>query len=328
MSNSRLQLFRHAFSRAGHDFQMVEAAPEPKQHNGKRATAHWRQLLDKVCLLQALIGLEDSVNSWLPQDSMGAPSLPLSSEQLAELIKTAEPIASLRTQVASVKDKAQCQHVAERLATGANQHAAWIVCWDCHARWKVDKSVVTSKTKKEKPQAKAKALASMAGAASSADIFQEEMKARSLAQQKKEQIYQEHVASLQQLTQVGQDEVRRLRAQLEMSVKERKITEIMMSEYGAMAMGAHYVENQGYHDSEMYTYAEKRFETQLEMDVLQQIQEESVRGSDQDMASAAAKRQPRAKSQSGNVWKESLKGSREKEKAPTSRSPSRSRKHG
>lgn len=56
-----------------------------------RAVAHSRQTL---YILQTLIGLEDSLISWLPQDSMGVQPSPLSSEdQLAGVIKDAEEIA-------------------------------------------------------------------------------------------------------------------------------------------------------------------------------------------------------------------------------------------
>ena len=331
MSSGRLQLFRHAFNRAAPDFQMVEVPPEAKPHDAKKAVAHWRQLLDKVFLLQTLIGLEDSVNLWLPQESTEAPSSPLSSKQLAEVIKDAELIAPMRAQVPPVKMRDQCPHVAERLATGANQHAGWIVCWDCHARWKVDKSLVVPKVKKEKPKSKASAqmpaLPHVSTPASSADLFQEEMRARTMAHQKKEQIYQEHVASLQQLTTAGQDEVRNLRAELEMVAKEKKIQEIMMSEYGAMAMGAHYAENQSYHDSEMFIYAEKRLENQLEIQAMTQLQGELSNVHDADMrgSASASRTVPRAANQSGQVWKEHVKGSREK---TASRSPSLSRKRG
>ena len=78
----------------------------------------------------------------------------------------------------------------------------------------------------------------------------EELKTRAMAHQKKEQIYQEHVAPLQQLTMVSQTEGRTLPSELEMAAKKRKIQEIMTSGFGAMAMGAHYAENEAFHNAE------------------------------------------------------------------------------
>ena len=94
-----------------------------------------------------------------------------------------------------------------------------------------------------------------------------------------------------------------------------------------MAMGAHYAENQGYHDAEMFIYAEKRLEAQSEIQAMTQLQGELSNVQDAEMRGSASTSRmvTRAKSQPGQVWKENLKGSREK---TASRSPSLSRKRG
>ena len=87
-------------------------------------------------------------------------------------------------------------------------------------------------------------------------------------------MYNEQIESLQNVAAMSQTEVRQLRMELMNAVKNHRITEIMMSEYGAMAMGARYMENKGYHDSEMHAYALRRWENVTEVQALDQVLEE------------------------------------------------------
>ena len=80
--------------------------------NPKKALAHWRQVLDKVFALQQLIGCEESVNSWLPQEVAGV-DVDLNKatpEQLAEYIKNAPALKPLQSKVATL----QCGGVQAR----------------------------------------------------------------------------------------------------------------------------------------------------------------------------------------------------------------------
>lgn len=41
-----------------------------------------------------------------------------------------------QSKVAPVMSEEWCPHPQDRLSLGANQHAAWVTCLSCHARWK------------------------------------------------------------------------------------------------------------------------------------------------------------------------------------------------
>ena len=145
--------FRRAFNRGA-----IAAASSENvamgNHNSKRAIKNWRVLLDKVGLLQQLIGLEDSVHGWLPSPgSAQKDSLHLSSEQLAEHIKTAQKLPPMKSKVRAVQEVETCGHPADRLQTGANQHAAWVNCLDCHQRWALPKQSSSKETKPQKSTA-------------------------------------------------------------------------------------------------------------------------------------------------------------------------------
>ena len=265
---------------------MVEE-PRIVQRNPKRALAHWRQMLDKVHMLQSLVGLEDSVNSWLPTASTEGQSSPPSSKQLAEAIAAAEPLAPQKTKVKPPKDFAQCLHPEKRLSTSQNQHAAWIVCWDCNARWKISKEFAGLKSKKEKSKFTPQTLASPSTPASSAETFRIEARAQESARA----MYTEQMESMQQTAAASQSEVRQLRKELVSAViQNNQITEIMMSEFAAMAMGASYLEHKGYHDSEMHAHATRRLENQNEINALTQLQQELA---DSPMRDEDRNKQPR-----------------------------------
>ena len=68
----RLASFRRAFSKAPATSSEAPLQMETTKANPKKALAGWRQVLDKVFALQQLIGCEESVNSWLPQEGVVA----------------------------------------------------------------------------------------------------------------------------------------------------------------------------------------------------------------------------------------------------------------
>ena len=169
--SGRLAIIRHAFHRLAGDWDMVSAGGESRKHNARRALAHWRVIMDKVASVQMLVGLEESVHSWLPQAPTSTPLSPMSSEQLAEAIITAEPLAPMKTKTAPAIEHSLCRHKSTRLATSHNQYSAWIVCWDCHSRWKIAKELVPTTTRRKPPP---KEETKGAGA-SSADRYEEEI---------------------------------------------------------------------------------------------------------------------------------------------------------
>ena len=103
-------------------------------------------------------------------------------------------------------------------------------------------------------------------------------------------MYTEQVESMQQTAAASQSEVRQLRKELVSAVKNNQITEIMMSEFAAMAMGASYLEHKGYHDREMHAYATRRLENQNEINALTQLQQELA---DSPMRDEDRNKQPR-----------------------------------
>ena len=269
--SDRLALFRRAFNRPAADAPM-DPVERPKR-NSKRAIARWRQVLDKAFCLQQLIGLEESVNSWLPQ-ALGDPKhSQLSSKQLEEYVATAESMKPLQGKVAATKMAAECQHPAERLTMGGNQYGSWVICWDCHSRWKAPPYHV-----RETKKAKAKPAAMPA---SSAEEFK--------SQQAKEQIAKEIRAEFEEKFQVhakkfredvqqtrldAQKNVGVLQSELREAAKMAVLNDIMMSEYAEMSMGkTRYEEHKGYYDGEMFGMAERKLAFREEMQALTELQE-------------------------------------------------------
>ena len=69
-------------------------------------------------------------------------------------------------------------------------------------------------------------------------------------------------------------EARSLRAELAQKQMRLQVTEVIMSEYGAMALGYSYAENKAYHDAEMWSYAENRMQNKMELAALERLQRE------------------------------------------------------
>ena len=75
----------------------------------------------------------------------------------------------MKSKVRAVKDVETCMHAMDRLQTGANQHAAWVICQDCHLRWALPKPQNVKSLKPQKSTA-----ASSAGEKFSVKEMQEE----------------------------------------------------------------------------------------------------------------------------------------------------------
>ena len=56
------------------------------------------------------------------------------------------------------------------------------------------------------------------------------------------------------------EQIKTLRMELLETQRNLRVTSLMMDSYGAMAIGQDYQEYKGYHDAEMWQYAEKRME--------------------------------------------------------------------
>eukprot|EP00435_Cladocopium_sp_Y103_P071079 s134_g36.t1 len=79
-------------------------------------------------------------------------------------------------------------------------------------------------------------------------------------------------------------EIFTLRNELQQAVRGLEVTEIMMSEYGAMAMGPSYVEHKSYHDGEMWAYAERRMKEETELAELHRLTSELSEAGSEKMA--------------------------------------------
>jgi hypothetical protein len=148
----RLETLRRGFNRRRDDVPMVQAMEPKPPPNPKIALRNWRALLDKVFMVQSLVGLEESVQLWLPSGTDGDQQLSLtSSEQLAEFIQIAEGMPPLQTKTKPPMEPEVCDHPGVRLTKGGNQHGKWVICLDCNARWKIP----MSPTAKLKPKSAA-----------------------------------------------------------------------------------------------------------------------------------------------------------------------------
>ena len=214
--------------------------------------------------MQTLVGLEESVNSWLPSDATGAPaSSQISSKQLAELIRDAPKLTPLKTKVAALVEPEHCAHVEERLTAASNQYQTWAICWDCHSRWKLPMEWHRTASPK-KPRAKASA------SSSAAEAFKKEIQGRMEAEmraefahkvqeqalnsqsmmlqlrsthaevdQMRERLSNQAMANLEEMGQLqcAIEEDTRMKAQLSQMRWNQEVQQVMMNEYATMAMG-------------------------------------------------------------------------------------------
>lgn len=309
MAADRLASFRQRLQRSS-EVASASVAIGGRQHNSKRALKHWRQVLDKAHMVEQLVGLEASVHSWLPQS--GAPSVcgQLSQEQLEEHVKHAEVLTSMRGKTAPVKTAEECHHPGNRLNQGGNQHGGWVICMDCHSRWSLYKNTSTAAAKKK--AAAAPSLASSAQEkfdaakmeyairgkleqefhteyVKSVNSMKEEMKMEQAQQHswmqnannshlrrtsELEMTVQREEMKQEEIKEMAKAEMRQMQAKLHIQHKQLGIVELMKTEYASMALGMKYQESQGYHDSEMYEYAERQWENLEEAQAMEKVMQE------------------------------------------------------
>jgi hypothetical protein len=242
-------------------------------------------LLDKVFMVQSLVGLEESVQLWLPSGTDGDQQLSLtSSEQLAEFIQIAEGMPPLQTKTKPPMEPEVCDHPGVRLTKGGNQHGKWVICLDCNARWKIPmsptaklkpKSAAVKKVKEEQVKEEPPS-----GAASSAA---ERFNLQRLEEQIRKKVGLEHQAqyadALKMMTcavnekSEQAEQIKTLKMELMQTQHNLRVTTLMADSYGAMAIGQDYQEYKGYHDSEMWTYSEKRLDNLEELQRCEALQQ-------------------------------------------------------
>lgn len=268
----RFALFRHAFHREARpaDVPMVEAVARA-QRNPKKAVKNWRVVVDKILVLEALVGLEESVHSWLPADTAGTQLSTPSSKQLAEHIAHADQLAPIKSKSNPAKNLETCRHEEDKLVMGANQYSSWVSCRDCHARWAAPRSWTTIKKKPGKE-------ALTTGAGSSTDVIREELKKEyqaSLNVEKDNHVrfmraYHAEQQKTSALEYNMDRETKQLRSELREASKMVQLTSIMSSCFAEMAMGKSYVEHKGYHDSEI-VHAEEKLKQEQELEELHRM---------------------------------------------------------
>ena len=77
-----------------------------------------------------------------------------------------------------------------------------------------------------------------------------------------------------EIKEMASAEMRQMQAKLHFQHKQLGIVELMKTEYASMALGMKYQESQGYHDSEMYEYAERQWENLEEAQALGKVMKE------------------------------------------------------
>jgi hypothetical protein len=155
---------------------------------------------------------------------------------------------------------------------------------DCYSRWKMPAPMArpSKSKKKEKPSSSAERTPSKeAEMQKVVRSLKEECSRLKLSEGHQKQRLEEQKAMMAQWTEEIQQQVdadqRRQAAEMNQMKEALEIREVMMSEYASMAMGTEYAEYKGYHDSEMYEYAKKRWEAQKERQQLEALQEEITR---------------------------------------------------
>jgi len=211
----------------------------------------------------------------------------MSSEQLAEHIKHADKMTPLKPKVAPAKKAEECVHTAERLTNGANQFAAWVVCMDCHSRWKIPmipkaaKQVKKEKVKKEKSASPVREVRGPANNQEMAALKEECERLRGMEQMSRrmrKEHQEEHSLLVEELKTHMKAEQKTQRMEIQSLREALEIREVMMTEYASMALGSQYKqETKGYHDSEMYTYAKNQLDNQREIAQLEALQQEISR---------------------------------------------------
>lgn len=279
---------------------MVEGE-EARAINPKRAQKNWRVMVDKALVLEALVGLEESVHSWLPAATTGAQHSTPSSKQLAEHIVQADMLAPLKSKSKPTKNLEVCAHDEDKLVLGANQYTTWVTCRDCHCRWTAPRSwsMIKKKTVKDAP--------SVGAAGSSTDVIREQIKSEyqsSLNIEKDNHVRFMKAFHAEQKKNAALEfnmdkETKNLRSELREASKMVQLTSIMSSNFAEMAMGTEYVKHRGYHDSEMFAMAERKLEQEEELAELQRMtqrlasEEESMRQAEAMKGASSAQKSVR-----------------------------------
>jgi hypothetical protein len=199
----------------------------------------------------------------------------------------------MKSKVRAVQEVETCGHPADRLQTGANQHAAWENCLDCHQRWALPKQSSSKETKPQKSTAASSAKErfsvvkmqeeAMEKAAQEVkslwktELAQEMSHLRGSTQTRLEQqeaTRQEMMRHIQQREEEYQIEMHEAKKNFLELQRKAEMGEVMMSEYASMAIGKDYQEKKGYHDGEMEMYAIKRLERELEIRRCEQVEME------------------------------------------------------
>ena len=202
---------------------------------------------------------------WCPQGLIEDKSWAASSEDLGEMIKHAAPLAPLKSKLNPVVEKeTDCRHPTSRLQRGGNQHIGWVSCMDCHARWRVPRKEVKKSEAKKMPAAPK--APTMSRGTSSQEPFNPMTFARQLEEKYAEMAMAHKEVVAQEMKMKENAETRRVHEELKLAqlqynhlhreMKEAKmelhtqesaaeVKEPMMAEYGAMAMGSNYMEEQG-----------------------------------------------------------------------------------
>ena len=149
---------------------------------------------------------------------------PPSLEQLAVIVADSEKLSRLKSKLTPAKEMETCLHPKERLTVGANQHAVWVTCADCHGRWKAPDVFRPVKTSKAKERS----------ASSSKEEF-------SQAQMLETQSLREELAlknaALRSTHEAQQTLIQKVQFEMASRDRQMKVLEMMKAEYASMAIG-------------------------------------------------------------------------------------------
>jgi hypothetical protein len=253
-------LRRRFQSRASGDVSMGVKSPRAA-FNSKRAVKHWRVIIDKLIVVEDFLSLEESVNSWSPEvtEKPYVDYSRASCEQLADIIKSAENLPPLKSKTKPNLEPEWCPHLKEKLVAGANQHAAWVSCTDCHSRWKAPQTVKNLGRSKSKTTKSEKSQATTAQMSVEVEELKKEL-------QMKERLLKQKSEELQSCQTHGKTMLVSMEQKLKEQSRSLEVLELMKSEYGALWLGKEkYQAEKGYHDGEMFVYAERWLERQEEV---------------------------------------------------------------
>lgn len=276
MAAERWAAFRRAFNRQPGDAPMPQAAAVVVP-NPRTAFANWRRLLDKVFKVEELVGLEESVNSWLPPVSTELQPSRLSSGQLEEYVQSAVKMKGLNSKTTAEVETEKCRHPGEKLAMGGNHSTV--------RGWSVECVTVDGKHPRTMSESPARRRVrrhsrrqplrrrAISRRRSIREQIEKEIKEelRQQMQPERAQLITENKKGLLERNllkremeelrrgQITPQEAQRLRMELREASRTAEVNNMMMSEFAMIAMGKEkYEEHQGYYDGEMFGWAENR----------------------------------------------------------------------